>query len=132
MQSLNFSELIIEKARKQGKKAILIIGEEPVTKKHINNVIQKFSIQNNLEQIRIDIESATKLEIINAKFTNDSLFSEGSILKISISTGRISEEIKKFLISEVLKKDTNNFFIFYFKQNMKDFSRILCELRYFY
>mgnify|MGYP001196819539 FL=1 len=99
MQSLNFSELIIEKARKQGKKAILIIGEEPVTKKHINNVIQKFSIQNNLEQIRIDVESATKLEIINAKFTNDSLFSEGSILKISISTGRISEEIKKFLIS---------------------------------
>ena len=40
MQSLNFSELIIEKARKQGKKAILIIGEEPVIKKHINNVIQ--------------------------------------------------------------------------------------------
>ena len=35
MQSLNFSELIIEKARKQGKKAILIIGEEPVTKKHM-------------------------------------------------------------------------------------------------
>ena len=124
MQSLNFSELIIEKARKQGKKAILIIGEEPVIKKHINNVIQKFSIQNNLEQIRIDIESTTKLEIINAKFTNDSLFSEGSILKISISTGRISEEIKKFLISEVLKKNTNNFFIFYFKQNMKDFSKL--------
>ena len=113
MQSLNFSELIIEKARKQGKKGILIIGEEPVIKKHINNVIQKFSFQNNLEQIRIDVESSTKLEIINAKFTNDSLFSEGSILKISISTGRISEEIKKFLISEVQKKDTNNFFIFY-------------------
>ena len=124
MQSLNFSELIIEKARKQGKKAILIIGEEPVTKKHINNVIQKFSIQNNLEQIRIDVESTTKLEIINAKFTNDSLFSEGSILKISISTGRISEEIKKFLISEVQKKDTNNFFVFYFKQNIKDFSKL--------
>ena len=48
MQSLNFSEMIIGKARKQGKKAILIIGEEPVIKKHINNVIQKFSIQNNL------------------------------------------------------------------------------------
>ena len=124
MQSLNFSELIIEKARKQGKKAILIIGEEPVIKKHINNVIQKFSFQNNLEQIRIDVESATKLEIINAKFTNDSLFSEGSILKISISTGRISEEIKKFLISEVQKKDTNNFFVFYFKQNIKDFSKL--------
>mgnify|MGYP003316586156 CR=1 FL=1 len=60
MQSLNFSELIIEKARKQGKKAILIIGEEPVIKKHINNVIQKFSIQNHLEQIQIDIESKTK------------------------------------------------------------------------
>ena len=124
MQSLNFSELIIEKARKQGKKGILIIGEEPVIKKHINNVIQKFSFQNNLEQIRIDVESATKLEIINAKFTNDSLFSEGSILKISISTGRISEEIKKFLISEVQKKDTNNFFVFYFKQNIKDFSKL--------
>ena len=82
MQSLNFSEMIIGKARKQGKKAILIIGEEPVIKKHINNVIQKFSIQNNLEQIQIDIESKTKLDIINAKFTNDSLFSEGSILKM--------------------------------------------------
>ena len=124
MQSLNFSELIIEKARKQGKNAILIIGEEPVIKKHINNVIQKFSIQNNLEQIRIDIESTTKLDAINTKFTNDSLFNEGSILKINISTGRIKEEIKKFLISEVLKKNTNNFFIFYFKQNMKEFSKL--------
>ena len=61
MHSLNFSEIIIEKARKKGKNAILIIGEEPVIKKHINNVIKKFSIQNNLEQIRMDIESATKL-----------------------------------------------------------------------
>ncbi|MDB4832229.1 DNA polymerase III subunit delta [Methylophilaceae bacterium] len=125
MQSLNFSETIIEKVRKQGKNAILIIGEEPVVKKHIDNVIQKFSIQNNLEQIRIDIESKTKLDIINAKFTNDSLFSAGSILKITISTGKISEEIKKFLFSEVLKKDTNNFFIFYFKQNIKDFSKLI-------
>jgi DNA polymerase-3 subunit delta len=124
MQSLNFSEMIIEKAIKQGKNAILIIGEEPVIKKHINNVIQKFSIQNNLEQIRIDIESTTKLDAINTKFTNDSLFNEGSILKINISTGRIKEEIKKFLISEVLKKNTNNFFIFYFKQNMKEFSKL--------
>ena len=71
MQSLNFSEMIIKKARKQGKNTILIIGEEPVIKKHINNVIQKFSIQNNLEQIRIDIESTTKLDAINAKFSND-------------------------------------------------------------
>ena len=124
MQSLNFSEMIIKKARKQGKNTILIIGEEPVIKKHINNVIQNFSIQKNLEQIRIDIESATKLDSVNVKFTNDSLFSEGSILKISISTGRISEEIKKFLISEVQKKDTNNFFVFFFKQNFKDFSKL--------
>lgn len=124
MHSLNFSEIIIEKARKKGKNAILIIGEEPVIKKHINNVIKKFSIQNNLEQIRMDIESATKLNTINAKFTSNTLFSQGSILKISISTGRINEEIKKFLISEVLKKETNNFFIFFFNQNLKDFSKL--------
>jgi DNA polymerase III delta subunit len=124
MHSLNFSEIIIEKARMKGKNAILIVGEEPVIKKHINNVIQKFSNQNNLEQIRINIESATKLNTINAKFTNDTLFSQGSILKISISTGKINEEIKKFLISEALKKETNNFFIFFFKQNLKDFSKL--------
>ena len=124
MHSLNFSEIIIEKARMKGKNAILIVGEEPVIKKHINNVIQKFSNQNNLEQIRINIESAKKLNTINAKFTNDTLFSQGSILKISISTGKINEEIKKFLISEALKKETNNFFIFFFKQNLKDFSKL--------
>ena len=84
MQSLNFSEIIIEKARKKGKNAILIIGEEPVIRKHINNVIKKFSTQNNLEQVRIEVDSATKLNTINEKFSSDSLFSQGSILKIII------------------------------------------------
>tara|TARA_Y100000022_G_scaffold43132_1_gene35763 strand:+ start:15196 stop:16218 length:1023 start_codon:yes stop_codon:yes gene_type:complete len=124
MQSLNFSEIIIEKARKKGKNAILIIGEEPVIRKHINNVIKKFSTQNNLEQVRIEVDSATKLNTINEKFSSDSLFSQGSILKIIISTGKISEEIKKFLIFEVHKKETKNFFIFYFKQNLKEFSKL--------
>ena len=44
MQSLNFSEKIIENTKKQGKNAILVVGEEPVTKKHINNILQKFSV----------------------------------------------------------------------------------------
>lgn len=124
MQSLKFSEIIIEKAKKEEKNSIIIIGEEPVIKKHIDKVIQNFSTKHDLEQIRINIESSTNLEIINAKFTNNSLFCQGLIFKISISTNRINEEIKKFLISEVLKKETNNFFIFYFKQNIKDFSKL--------
>jgi hypothetical protein len=33
MQNLEFSEKIIENTRSQGKNSILVIGEEPVTKK---------------------------------------------------------------------------------------------------
>ena len=112
MNSFNFSEKIIENTKKQGKNAILVVGEEPVTKKHINNILQKFSVQNSLEQIKIDIETSTKLESMIAKFANDSLFSEATLFKINILTGRISDEIKNFFIYTVQKNDANKFFIF--------------------
>ena len=124
MHSFNFSEKIIENTKKQGKNAILVVGEEPVTKKHINNILQKFSVQNSLEQIKIDIETSTKLESMIAKFANDSLFSEATLFKINILTGRISDEIKNFFIYTVQKNDANKFFIFYFKQTIKDFSKL--------
>ena len=59
-----------------------------------------------------------------AKFANDSLFSEATLFKINILTGRISDEIKKFFIYTVQKNDANKFFIFYFKQTIKDFSKL--------
>ena len=124
MQNLEFSEKIIENTRSQGKNSILVIGEEPVTKKHLHNIIQTFCTKNNLEQIRIDIATSTKIDSISSKFTNDLLFSKASLFKIYFLTSRITEEIKKFLICELERKNTDNFFIFYFKQNIKDFSKL--------
>ena len=53
MQSLNFSEMIIKKARKQGKNTILIIGEEPTKKKFDKAKELKISIIDQTQFLKM-------------------------------------------------------------------------------
>ncbi len=124
MESLNFSEEIFEKMRKQDKNSIIVSGDEPVSIVHINTIIKKISDQNNVENINIDIDTSTNTSQLKEKLSNDSLFSSNSVYKINILSNKINVEIKSLLISLVETYGEDQFYIFFFKQNLKELRKI--------
>ena len=80
------------------KNCLIILGNEPVVSNHIKEDIKSSTNSNNFEYHPIIIDSSLKIEQLKPLFENTSLFSNRMLFNINIPGGRITEEIKKFII----------------------------------
>jgi len=110
---------IIQKIQGLNKNCVIIIGDEPVVSNHIKTDIKNYTDLNNIEYKLINFDSSNKLDQIRPVFDNSSLFSNKTIFSISIASGKILEETKKFLVKEI-SENNNDFFILHFHNSTKE------------
>ena len=110
---------IIKKIQDLNKNCLIILGNEPVVSNHIKKDIRSFTDSNNIEYQSISIDSLNKLDQIKPLFENNSLFSNQTLFIISIPSGRIPEDTKKFIVKVILK-NKNDLFVIHFQNNTKE------------
>ena len=89
---------IIKKIQGLNKNCVIILGNEPVVSNHIKSDIKTYSDLNNIEYKSLRFDSSNKLDQIRPLFENTSLFSNQTIFNISITSGRILEETKIYIL----------------------------------
>ena len=109
---------IIQKIQGLNKNCVIILGDEPVVSNHIKTDIKNYTDLNKIEYKLINFDSSNKLDQIRPLFENSSLFSNKTIFSISIASGKILEETKKFLVKEI-SENNNDFFILHFHNSTK-------------
>ena len=110
---------IIEKIKELNKNCVIILGGEPVVSNHIKKEIRTFTDLHNIEYQLINLETSNKLNEVKLLFENESLFSNHFLYSLSITGGRVLEEVKKFLV-KVISENTNNLFIIHFQKPTKE------------
>ena len=110
---------IIEKIKELNKNCVIILGGEPVVSNHIKKEIRTFTDLHNIEYQLINLETSNKLNEVKVLFENESLFSNHFLYSLSITGGRVLEEVKKFLV-KVISENTNNLFIIHFQKPTKE------------
>ena len=116
----NFSpKEIIEKIKELNKNCIIILGNEPVVSNHIKKEIRCFSDLNNIEYKSINLDKTTKLNDVKPLFENDSLFTNKTQFSILISSGRLLDGIKQFIVKVILD-NTDDLFVFRFQNPTKE------------
>ena len=124
MSGLNFSIEIVKSLENLKKNCIIVVGDEPVTKNHVDVVIQEYLKIGHFDQINITIDKTTKLESIQPLFMDGSLFNNHTYFRINILNGRISEEVKQFVASAI-KTNTMDLFKLHLNSTIKDFSKTI-------
>jgi len=119
MDAIFAPQNIIKKIQDLNKNCVIILGNEPVVSNHIKKDIKTFSDLNNIEYKSIQFDSSNKVEQIRPLFNNTSLFTNQTIFSISIASGRILEETKKFLV-KVTSENNNDLFIIHFHSFTKE------------
>ncbi|MDC6484407.1 DNA polymerase III subunit delta [Methylophilaceae bacterium] len=115
---------IIKKIKNLNKNCVIILGNEPVVSNHIKKDIRSFTDLNNIEHQSINLDTSKKLDQIKPLFENNSLFSSQTIFSISVASGRVSEDTKKFIVKVILE-NKNDFFIMHFHNNTKELLKSL-------
>ena len=110
---------IIKQIKDLNKNCVIILGNEPVVSNHIKKDIRSFTDLNNIEHQSINLDTSKKLDQIKPLFENNSLFSSQTIFSISVASGRVSEDTKKFIVKVILE-NKNDFFIMHFHNNTKE------------
>ena len=119
MEAIFAPKNIIQKIQDLNKNCVIILGDEPVVSNHIKTDIKNYTDLNNIEYQKISFDSSNKLDQIRSIFENTSLFSNQTIFSISIASGRILEETKKFLV-KVISENSNDFFVIHFHNYTKE------------
>ena len=119
MEAIFAPKNILKKLQDSNKNCLIILGNEPVVSNHIKKDIKSSTNSNSFEYHPIVIDSSLKIEQLKLLFENNSLFSNRMLFNINIPGGRITEEIKKFII-KVISENTNDLFIFHFQSATKD------------
>jgi len=119
MEAIFAPKNIFKKLQDLNKNCLIILGNEPVVSNHIKEDIKSSTNSNNFEYHSIVIDSSLKIEQLKPLFENNSLFSNKTLFNINIPGGRITEEIKKFII-KVISENTDDLFVFHFQSATKD------------
>jgi len=119
MEAIFTPKNIIKKIQGLNKNCVIILGDEPVISNHIKTDIKNYTDLNNIEYKLISFDSSNKLDQIKPLFENTSLFSNKIIFSISIASGRVLDETKKFLV-KVISENSNDFFIIHFHNPTKE------------
>ena len=119
MDAIFAPQNIIKKIQDLNKNCVIILGNEPVVSNHIKKDIKTFSDLNNIEYKSIQFDSSNKVEQIRPLFNNTSLFTNQTIFSISIASGRILEETKKFLV-KVISENNDDLFSIHFESFTKE------------
>ena len=76
---------------------MIVVGDEPVIKNHTDRILQKYLKDSDLDQINITVDKSTKIESLQPFFMDGSLFNNHTYFRINVLSGRVPDEVKKFL-----------------------------------
>ncbi|MDG2253255.1 MAG: DNA polymerase III subunit delta [Methylophilaceae bacterium] len=116
------SEIQIDTLISKNKNCILVVGGEPVITNYTVTFCQNYFQQKDFGIEAITINSTTKAGDLEPIFSDGSLFSNNNLYKITISKGRISEDVKKLITQSIISK-LEDFYVISVESDSKDFKK---------
>ena len=122
MNGLDFSIEIVKNLTKIKKNCMIVVGDEPVIKNHTDRILQKYLKDSDLDQINITVDKSTKIESLQPFFMDWSLFNNHTYFRINVLSGRVPDEVKKFL-TDIIRVNDSDLFKIHIDSTLKDFSK---------
>lgn len=122
MNNQIISEVQIDTLRSKNKNCILVVGGEPVITNHTITFCQNYFQKKDFGIETITINPKTQTDELEPIFSEGSLFSNNNLYKITVSRGRISEDVKKLITQSIISK-LKDFYIISVESEFKDFKK---------
>lgn len=116
------SEIQIDELRSKNKNCILVVGGEPVITNYTVAFCQNYFQQKDFGIEAITVNPKTKTDELKPIFSDGSLFSNNNLYKITITKGRILDDVKKLITQSIISK-LEDFYVISVESDSKDFKK---------